>query len=52
VGPNRCHTAEILVQRVRRIALDLARRPEVMMEHVRKDMEQERLKNAGCKRAA
>jgi site-specific DNA recombinase len=50
----RYHNAEKLEGRVRRLVLDLVRRPEVMMERVREDVERERerLRNADRERAA
>jgi site-specific DNA recombinase len=50
----RYHTAHEVEGRVRQLIIDLIRRPEVMMEHVREDVEREkeRLKNADRERAA
>jgi site-specific DNA recombinase len=50
----RYHTAYEVEGRVRRLILDLIRRPEVMMEHVREDVEREkeRLKSADRERLA
>jgi hypothetical protein len=50
----RYHKAEQVEERIRRLILDLIRRPEVMMEHVREDVEREKkhLKNARRERAA
>ncbi len=51
---TRYHNAEKLEGRVRELVLDLVRRPEVMMERVREDVERERerLRNADRERAA
>jgi len=50
----RYHTAKQVEGRVRQLILDLIRRPEVMMEHVREDVEREkkRLKNAEREKVA
>ena len=50
----RYHKAERVEERVRQLTLDLISRPEVMMEHVREDVEREkeRLKNAERERVA
>jgi hypothetical protein len=53
-GHARYHTAHEIEGRLRRLILDLIRRPEVMMEHVREDVgrEKERLKHVWRERAA